>query len=211
MLQNSDHLKPRKTPTQSRSAYTVDTIQQATIQVLLSEGAENLTTTKVAERAGVSVGTLYQYFGDKTSLLSSVTEKHLLNVANSVELACEQQQGKPIAAMTESLIDSFFSAKFADRETSQALYAIASQVEGNDMAMKLLQRTQQQICHMLASASDIKITDPITTTFVITTIMMGPVQTLLTINAPSVFCEKIKGELTAMVKTYLANQSKYPC
>ena len=57
---------------------------------------------------------------------------------------------------------------------------------------------------MLSSASDIELTDPITTTFVLTSIMMGPVQTLLTINAPAPFCEKIKGELQLMVKTYLA-------
>ena len=204
MLQKNDHLKPRKTPTQGRSRYTVDVIHQATIQVLLAEGAESLTTTKVAARAGVSVGTLYQYFGDKTSLLSSVTERHLLQVADAIEISCTEQQGKSLATMSDNLIESFFSAKFAEPETSRALYSIASRVEGNDMAMKLLQRSQQQICQMLSSASDIELTDPITTTFVLTSIMMGPVQTLLTINAPAPFCEKIKGELKLMVKTYLA-------
>ena len=52
--------EPRKTPVQARSTVTVEAIYEATIQVLLSQGAERLTTTRVAERAGVSVGTLYQ-------------------------------------------------------------------------------------------------------------------------------------------------------
>ena len=53
-------LKPRKTPVQARSEATVAAIFAATIQVLLSDGERRLTTTRVAERAGVSVGTMYQ-------------------------------------------------------------------------------------------------------------------------------------------------------
>ena len=50
--------EPRKTPVQARSAVTVEAISEATIQVLLSQGSDRLTTTRVADRAGVSVGTL---------------------------------------------------------------------------------------------------------------------------------------------------------
>jgi len=50
----------------------VGAISEATIQVLLSDGVERLTTTRVAERAGVSVGTLYQYYPNKQSLLFAV-------------------------------------------------------------------------------------------------------------------------------------------
>jgi AcrR family transcriptional regulator len=51
--------EPRKLPVQARSAASVEAILKATIQVLLKAGKENLTTTRVAARAGVSVGTLY--------------------------------------------------------------------------------------------------------------------------------------------------------
>jgi AcrR family transcriptional regulator len=68
-------LEPRKTPVQARSTVTVEAIYEATFQVLLAVGGpERLTTTRVAERAGVSVGTLYQYFPNKQSLLFSVLE-----------------------------------------------------------------------------------------------------------------------------------------
>ena len=55
-------LEPRKASQQSRSVATVEAIYDATIQVLLKSGQDRLTTVHVAERAGVSVGTLYQYF-----------------------------------------------------------------------------------------------------------------------------------------------------
>lgn len=54
--------EPRKTPIQTRATVTVGAISEATIQVLLKQGVNRLTTTRVAERAGVSVGTLYQYY-----------------------------------------------------------------------------------------------------------------------------------------------------
>ncbi len=65
-------LTPRKLPTQSRSRFTVDAIVQATAQLLASGGYEALTTNHVAERSGVSIGTLYQYFPNKPSLVSAV-------------------------------------------------------------------------------------------------------------------------------------------
>jgi AcrR family transcriptional regulator len=82
--------EPRKTPIQPRATVTVGAISEATIQVLLKQGINRLTTTRVAERAGVSVGTLYQYYPNKQSLLFAVLADHLVNVAGAVEAACEQ-------------------------------------------------------------------------------------------------------------------------
>jgi len=57
--------KKVRRPSQARSRGTVAAILEATSQVLRREGLEGCTTTKIAERAGVSVGTLYQYFPNK--------------------------------------------------------------------------------------------------------------------------------------------------
>ena len=79
-------LEPRKSPVQARSAASVEAILEATIQVLLHVGKERLTTTRVALRAGVSVGTLYQYFPNKSALLRAILKRHLGTVAEVVEL-----------------------------------------------------------------------------------------------------------------------------
>src|ERR1700693_3193222 len=88
--------QPRKTPVQARAAFTVGVISEATIQVLLSAGVERLTTTRGAERAGVSVGTLYQYYPNKQSLLFAVLADHLEKVAAAVEIACQRARRKPL-------------------------------------------------------------------------------------------------------------------
>src|ERR1700683_783418 len=96
--------EPRKTPVQARAAVTVQAISEATIQVLLSHGADRLTTTRVAERAGVSVGTLYQYYPNKQSLLFAVLENHLNRVAARGEAALENACHKPLAEMIRDMV-----------------------------------------------------------------------------------------------------------
>src|SRR6516225_1008903 len=107
MAQNTQTaFEPRKTPVQARSTVTVEAISEATIQVLLSHGSDRLTTTRVADRAGVSVGTLYQYYPNKQSLLFAVMEHHLGKVAEAVEAACEQGRRKPLAEMIKQVVEA---------------------------------------------------------------------------------------------------------
>ena len=69
-------LKPRKRPKQQRSRETYDAIVAATTRVLKREGYEKASTNRIAEVAGVSVGSLYQYFPNKQALVIAVVERH---------------------------------------------------------------------------------------------------------------------------------------
>src|SRR3954454_19780925 len=62
-------ISARKTPRQRRSQQLVDAILEAAIRVLTRDGAHRFTTARVAEAAGVSVGSLYQYFPNKEAIL----------------------------------------------------------------------------------------------------------------------------------------------
>src|SRR5262245_4205990 len=107
-------VEPRKSPVQARSTASVDAILAATIQVLLSIGKERLTTTRVAARAGVSVGTLYQYFPNKSALLQAALKRHLDEVTGIVERVCRAQTGKTAPDMAAALITAFLNAKMRD-------------------------------------------------------------------------------------------------
>jgi len=67
----------RRRPLQARSAATVEAILEAAAQVFERHGYAAGTTNRIAERAGVSIGSLYQYFADKDAILVALTERHL--------------------------------------------------------------------------------------------------------------------------------------
>ena len=81
----------RKEPRQARSESTAQAILDATVQVILKEGHSRLTTTRVAARAGVSVGTLYQYFPHKQALMLALFQRHLERIAYTMKKACDGQ------------------------------------------------------------------------------------------------------------------------
>ena len=97
-------LKPRKLPVQARSAASVDAIMQATIQVLREVGKERLTTTRVAHRAGVSVGTLYSVSSDVdgAKIMQEGSARSQLAIARMLASAPQPPASDP--ALTASLI-----------------------------------------------------------------------------------------------------------
>ena len=76
--------KPRKSPKQRRSKATVDALLEATAQVLVSHGYQKATTNRIAERAGVSIGSLYEYYPNKDALVASLIEKHTYDVLHQL-------------------------------------------------------------------------------------------------------------------------------
>lgn len=204
MARPSTALQPRKSPVQARSAHTVEAIHTACIQVLVDGGMDRLSTTRVAARAGVSVGSLYQYYPNKQSLLAAVLEKHLLHVVEAVEAACLGARGQPVAAMAAALVQAFMAAKFAQPEASRALYAAASEVKGEAVVARLTQRSQVALCEMLATAADRRFAELAPISFVVSTAVVGPVQALLASSAPPPVVQRVQQQLIAMVSAYLA-------
>ena len=76
-MKKKKSLKPRKKPVQSRSRETVEIIFEAAAQVFSQVGFASATTDRIAERAGVSIGSLYQYFPNKNAILVGLLERHL--------------------------------------------------------------------------------------------------------------------------------------
>lgn len=168
-----DTLKPRKTPIQARSTATVDAIAKAAIQVLLTEGGRRLTTTRVAERAGVSVGTMYQYFPHKQALLYAVLHQHLSEYVESFEAACRELHGQPIATIAAGIVDAFVDAKIRQPDVSRAFYKIAEELDTDELRIALSLRLRDACAALLASAPDCVIRDRVDVSFVLLTAMNG--------------------------------------
>jgi len=102
--------KPRKIPKQSRSVQTVEAILTATAQVLVARGYEGTTTGAVAERAGVSIGTLYQYFPNRESLIETLVRRHVDELLETVDRTLVDAQGQPLPDLLDRLVEGCIAA-----------------------------------------------------------------------------------------------------
>jgi AcrR family transcriptional regulator len=196
-------LEPRKSPVQARSTASVDAILEATIQVLLQVGKERLTTTKVARRAGVSVGTLYQYFPNKSALLKAVLKRHLDEVAKAIELVCDQQKGHSLDQMATALMTAFLAAKMRSAKTSVALYAVSSDVDGAKVAREMGIRSNQAVVSMLRTAKEQLTADPQLVAAMLQDVMGGVSRRLLGSAAPEKEFETLQQEMIFLACAYL--------
>ena len=113
MILHSIDTNPRKTPRQERSKQTVAVIMEAVAQVLIRHGYENTTTARVAERAGTSVGSLYQYFPNKEALVAALVEEHADKILVEMRIAIVETQHVTLAdglrAMIRAAADAHLS------------------------------------------------------------------------------------------------------
>jgi AcrR family transcriptional regulator len=196
-------LEPRKSPVQARSAATVEAILQATIQVLSRMGKERLTTTRVALRAGVSVGTLYQYFPNKSALLQAALQRHLDQVVTAVEEVCRDQQGKTLRHMANALINAFLDAKMKDAKTSVALYSVSSDVDGAKIVRQVGIRINKEIVEMLSTSCEPLIKESQLVASMLQGAMAGVSRTLLESATPESDLESLRRELIFFICGYL--------
>jgi len=95
----------RKAPRQARAKQTVDFILEAAAYILAERGFDGFTTNHVAERAGVNISSLYQYFPNKHSILEALQARHMVTPNKSPALRIEQLRDLPLRQIVESIVD----------------------------------------------------------------------------------------------------------
>ena len=100
-------MKPRKYPSQIRSKVTVDSIVVAASEILIKLGYEKSTTQRIAERAGVSVGTLYQYFPNKKSIFTELQRYYADKLYEHLEKLLEPCRELPLIEAISLFVEGF--------------------------------------------------------------------------------------------------------
>jgi AcrR family transcriptional regulator len=201
-------LSPRKTPRQARAAFTLDAIFEATIQLLVADGMHRLTTTKVADRAGVSVGTMYQYFPHKEALVYAVNERYLEILAARIEATCRAQHGRPIGEMVEALIDTYWRAKTERADVTRALYRSVAELDNQPLIDAFAKRADAATSAMLASATDATFTDLKGVNLTLVTVIFGAVRNAFERNLRPAETRKLRRQLVMMCRSYLESAAR---
>ncbi|CAB3800064.1 TetR/AcrR family transcriptional regulator [Pararobbsia alpina] len=199
-------LKPRKLPRQARSQATVDAIFDATIQVLLAEGLQRLTTIRVAERAGVSVGTLYQYYPHKQALLFAVLERHLVRLGDRMEQAAVSVHHQPLAIMVPAVVDAFVQAKTERIDEARALYAVAGELDSRELILETQKRGRVTLGAMLKTALDTEFRDLNMAAWMLSAAMAGPTRLMIEGEAPASMLRSLRRHIESLCLGYLERE-----
>jgi AcrR family transcriptional regulator len=104
----------RKTPNQDRAKATVEAILTATARVLVKDGYDGASTNRIAAAAGVSIGSLYQYFPSKEALVGTLLDRHLADMMQVFEETVARVAGAPLEVATCEIVKAMIHAHAID-------------------------------------------------------------------------------------------------
>ena len=137
----------RKQPRQRRSRQMVDAILEAALRAFERFGYEDATTRRIAELAGMSVGSLYQYFRSRDALLATILERHVAQVLEELELRFRRFEREPLHVLARQLV----AAVVALHARSPRLHAVLAGNEPKMFQDPLLKRLDRAIASMLST------------------------------------------------------------
>jgi AcrR family transcriptional regulator len=204
--------KPRKQPVQARSEATVAALFEASIQVLLAVGYRKFTTTRVAERAGVSVGSLYQYFPNRQALVTAVIERYLEGLRSTIEHHCLELRGRTLERQVTGLVDGAIAAKWAHIDVSRALHEPLADIGGAQLVTASAAKTAGSVAEVLRSCVDASFHDVDRLALLLVISCSALLQAAVTDETGALDREALRAHMRALVLGYLhemrADQSR---
>jgi AcrR family transcriptional regulator len=194
----------RRLPRQARAAQTVASIVEASAQILEKGGLAAFTTNAVAERAGVSIGTLYQYFADKNALLMALAREEMEAALGEVGRAL-QGEGDPslegrVRAMVRAIVHAFRGRQRARKAVVQALLAQGNGIELIAPVAAFIARAGETV-----GRGPNPLVRPLTReqAFVVSRALMGVVRAAVLEEQPFLASRSFEDEIVRMIVAYL--------
>ncbi len=203
-MQRQPRTTPRKRPRQARSKATVDTILEATTRVLVDAGFDGLTTNAVAAAAGVSIGSLYQYFPNKEALVLALIERHMEEMNTAILTELTRVAKLPLAEAARRVVELTIRAHAVDPELHRVL---TEQVPRIGKLARL--REVDEICHRMvagllaARKHEIAIRDPDVSAFILVSAIESVVHRAALLYPQRLRDPRLVEETTLMVTRYL--------
>lgn len=189
----------RKKPGQARSTATVDAIFEATARILQDEGIAALNTNAIARLAGISIGTLYQYFADKKSILIALARRELdftqrttMDAMTRATLSAEEA----IRDAVRALISGFGGRQRARKLLIEALVA-------NGLAGELARPVDEAMQAIAARHALAPVV-----TYVMTRAMIGTIRAAVMEQSPFLNTREFEDELVRLIGGYIARAAR---
>ena len=150
----------RRRPTQERSVQLVEAVLEATAQVLADVGLERTSTNKIARRAGVSIGSIYQYFADKEALIDAVVRDRVRRLEALVTERMMTVMGRPYPEAATAILRASVDFYASEPELARVLIARLSPVSDRPRDRMMAERMHQVAkTYLLRYESELEIED----------------------------------------------------
>lgn len=195
----------RRIPRQARAGETVSAILEAAAQVLEAGGLAGFTTNAVAERAGASIGTLYQYFSDKGALLRALAEREMRLTIAEVAGALRGEGEAPlelrIRAVVRAIVHAFHGRQRARKAVVQAVLAQGVAIEMMAPVAAFIADAGSTPRRGMARLSREQ-------QFVVSRALMGAIRAAVLEDAPFFKSRTFEDELVRLVLSYVGAASR---
>ena len=195
---------PRKRPRQERSKVTVDTILAATARVLVKKGFDGLTTNAVADAAGVSIGSLYQYFPSKEALVAALIEQHIEEMNSEILTELTRVAQLPMSQAVRAVIELTIKAHAVNPELHKILTEQVPRVGRLARLIEADNISRRMVAGILsARREELAIVDVDTAAFLLCTSIEAIVHRAALLAPERLRDVRLIDEATAMVTRYL--------
>jgi AcrR family transcriptional regulator len=204
--------KPRtalkKQAKQERSRATVDAILEAASHILVTRGYAKTSTTRIAARAGVSVGSLYQYFPGKEAIVAELIERHMTETFERVRAELVELAAAPLDGVVARVIELLFRAYSVNPVLHRVFVEQVPRV-GRLARIQELERSLLQLAteYLEAHRDDLRIADPEIVAFVLFR-SVAAVAYSVVVERKEAEQEAFASELTEFALRYLRGDSK---
>lgn len=199
-------LRPRKLPSQERSRATVAVILEAAARVFASHGYAGATTNRIAAKAGVSIGTLYEYFPNKDALLVALMEAHIAEGEAMLAAAGAEalRPGRELTDAVGDLVRAMIDLHARDRALHRVLFEETPLPVPVRRRLEAVEReVAAAIATWLGSHPEVRVPDPV----LAATLLVQTIEALthrVVIHGEAAAQPQLQAEMVALVCAYLS-------
>ncbi len=193
-------LQRRRKPVQTRSIGTVMLIFEAAARIIQSQGMEAFTTNRVAQKAGISIGSLYQYFPNKEALLIAMADQQMQQVAQDIRKAVERCQGDHGLDLELEVVRTLFAKLGTHYRVRRILCDFAIRVGRGDILKAPLLEAERVLKEQGLSPRPIE-------RFVIASAVQGVIRNVTGANSPWLKDPELPLEVVRLMKAYRAGSA----
>jgi AcrR family transcriptional regulator len=197
--------RARKTPQQERSRRTVDSVLEAAAQVFAQRGYANTTTNHIAARAGVSIGSLYQYFPSKDAVLLALAERHMERSFAAAMQEVGDKRTAPVPELLRALVDALVQAHQAEPRLHRVIFEEARLDASFRRRLDELEGRAMQIARELIDerCTELAIDNPAIASLLVVQILEAVTHSMVVRHPDILRTTEFREELVAMLVAYL--------